>query len=175
MKTSIVGILFCFCFIASPGASAADTSPEGSPAKVFRSTLAQVKARTQVPILLPSEFPPPVMENDIHFADGNGKRDKYEITLYYEKGAGDAAFVGHFTGEAIGKFHAKGKKVNLSNGVTGYFKRKSCGGSCSPSLIRWQQDNVLYTLQLKLAVKTEAEEEQVVTAVANSAIRGGAR
>ncbi len=175
MKTSIVGILVCFCFIASPSASTADTSPEGSPAKVFQSTLAQVKARTQIPILLPSEFPAPIVEKDIHFADGNGKRNKYEITLYYEEGARDAAFVGYFAGEAIGKFHAKGKKVNLADGVTGYFKRKSCGGSCSPSQMRWHQDNVLYTLQLKLAVKTEAEEEQAVTAAANSAIRGGAR
>jgi hypothetical protein len=175
MKTFIVSILIFLCFIASPVASAGDTLPQASPPKVFQSTLAQVKAETQIPILLPSEFPAPIIENDIHYAVGNGKRNKYEITLFYEEGAGYSAFVGYFAGEAIGKFHAKGRNVNLANGVTGYFKRKSCGGSCSPSQIRWQQDHVLYTLQLKLPVKTESEEEQAVIAVANSAIRGGGR
>lgn len=175
MKTHIVSILAFLCFIASSDVRAADTSPQASPAKVFQAALAQVKSETKIPILLPSEFPAPIIENNIHFAVGNGKLNKYEITLFYEEGAGYAAFVGYFAGEPIGKFQAKGKKVNLANGVTGYFKGKSCGGSCSPSQIRWQQDNVLYTLQLKLAVKTEAEEEHAVATAANSAIRGGAR
>jgi hypothetical protein len=152
-----------------------DTSLQISPAKVFQTTLAQVKSETQIPILLPSEFPAPIIENNIHFAVGNGTLNKYEITLFYEEGAGYAAFVGYFAGEPVGKFQAKGKKVNLVDGVTGYFNGKSCRGSCSPSQIRWQQDNVLYTLQIKLVVKTEAEEEQALTAAANSAILGGAR
>lgn len=175
MKFLIAGFISSLCVVACPVAIAVGSSLEASPAKVFQSVLAQVKAKTQIPILLPSEIPAPIKEEDIHFATGSGKQRNYGITLYYEEGFGDAAFVGYFSGEALGKFHANGKKVKLANGVTGQFTRKSCGGSCSPSQIWWQQDNVLYTLQLKLAVKTETEEQQAVIEAANSAINGGAR
>ena len=147
----------------------------GDPAKFFQSVLPQVKHETSVPILLPSELPPPLKEGEIHFADGNGEHNKYSITLFYEESAGYAAFVGYFSGEAKGKTSFKGKKVELVNGITGYFKGKSCGGSCSPSQIEWSLDDVLYTLQLKIAVKSKDEEERALVMAANSAILGGAR
>ncbi len=175
MKVHIINVLVFLCLIANPDVRAADTTPQAYPAKIFQSTLLQIKSKTKIPILLPSEFPVQIIENDIHFSVGSGNPNKYEITLFYEEGAGYAAFVGYFSGEFIGKFLAKGKKVNLVNGVIGYFKGSSCGRSCSPSQISWQQDNVVYTLQLKLTIKSKAEEEQAIIKVANSAILGGAR
>ena len=115
-------------------------------------------------------------EMDAHFSQGEAKRNEYKFELYYEADYGDAGFLGYFAGEAGGLIHFwKGKKVLLVNGATGYFKRKTCGGSCSPSQIEWRQDNVLYTVQLKLPVKTESEEERAIVLAANSAISGGPR
>jgi len=155
-------------------AQAANNTELASPAKVFQSVLVQVKAKTEVPILLPSEFPPSIKTEDIHYVQGVGNPTKYEITLYYEQ-EGDAGFLGYFSGEVGRKPIGKGKKVILENSINGYFKGKSCGGSCSPSQIDWLQDNVLYTMQLKLPVGTKSEEERVMRFVANSAIHGGAR
>ncbi len=173
MKIAITTILLTSMLQIS-GLAVADPN-SNTPAKVFEPAIAQVKANTNIPILLPSELPAPLKENDIHFSVGNGKHNKYEITLFYEEGAGYAAFVGFFSGEAIGKTNIRGKKIKLANGITGYFSGKSCGGSCSASQIKWRLDNVLYTLQLKLAVKSKDEEEKALTTAANSAILGGAR
>ena len=170
MRAFSVGIFLCISVVACTTASAADKL-----SNVFQPALAQVKAKTQVAILLPSKLPAPIKEKDIHFSDGKAELNKYEITLYYDAGAGDAAFVGYFSGEANGKLHLNGKKVALANGATGYFKAKSCGGSCSPSQIKWHINNVLYTLQLKLGAMTETEEESSVALAANSAILGGVR
>jgi hypothetical protein len=175
MKTYIVGVLVFLSIIVNPDASAAGTSSAASSAKVFESAISLVKKSTQTQILLPSELPAPLQEKDIHFAQGSAKPNGYEITLFYEEGAGYAAFVGYFAGEANGKLDTTKQKLNLANGITGYFKGKSCGGSCSPSQIQWLLGSTAYTIQLKLSVKTKAEEEQALISVANSAILGGAR
>src|SRR5437868_2037834 len=104
MRALIVGISICIVAIASTNASAAD-----KPSNVFQSALAQVKTKTQVAILLPSELPAPIKERDIHFSIGKAELNKYEIALYYVAGAGDAAFVGYFSGDANGQLHPNGK------------------------------------------------------------------
>lgn len=146
-----------------------------TPAKVFQSVLPQVKAETAIPILLPSEFPAPIVEEKIHDIEGKGTNTSYEFNLYYEKDYGNAGYFGSFTGELGGNRHFKGKQVTLENGITGYFWGKSCGGSCSPSHFAWLQDKVLYSIELKIAVNNKLDEEKVMILIANSAIRGGSR
>lgn len=173
MKISLATILLASTLLTS-GLAVADLN-WNKPAKVFEPAIAQVKENTKIPILLPSDFPAPLKEGDIHFANGISEQNKYEITLFYEEGAGYAAFVGYFSGEAKSKTSVRGKKVELAKGISGYFKGKSCGGSCSPSQIEWLSNDVHYTLQLKIAVNSKDEEERALITAANSAILGGAR
>jgi hypothetical protein len=150
-------------------------APKRPAAELFREILPEIRSKTRVVILLPSELPAPLKEKDIHLVVGKGEADKYEVSLYYDEPGVGANFVGYFAGEASHCSHGLGKKVALSNGVSGYFSAKTCGGSCSPSQIEWSQNGVLYTLQLKLSVNTAREAERAVTSTANSAIQGGAR
>jgi hypothetical protein len=115
------------------------------------------------------------VEGEIHDVKGIGTNTGYEFNLYYEKDSGNAGYFGSFTAEIGGKLHFKGKPVTLENGATGYFKGRSCGGSCSPSHFAWFQDKTLYTIDLKFAVNNKQDEEKIMTSIANSAIHGGAR
>ena len=116
-------------------------------AELFREVLSEIKAKTRIPILLPSELPAPFREKAIRLVVGNGEVNKYEVSLYYDDPGSAASFVGYFAGETGRKPAERGKKVMLTNGKTGYFNAKRCGGSCGPSWIEWTQNNFVYTLQ----------------------------
>jgi hypothetical protein len=167
-----IGGFFCCTNAVSNEPNSLVTHP---PAKVFERALADIKGIKTVPVLLPSKLPRPLVEKDIHFSGGTASKDKYEIYLEYEEGMGNAGFAGYFKGDARGYLSSAGKKVRLEGGIKGYFSAKSCGGSCSPSMITWRQGKVVYTLQLKLAVASKHEEEVALVKAANSSIRGGSR
>jgi hypothetical protein len=149
--------------------------PKRPAASLFHKVLPEIKSKTRVPILLPSDLPAPLKEKDIHLVVGEGEAGKYEVSLYYDEPGMGANFVGYFAGERGGSPLEFGKKVALSNGMSGYFRATSCGGSCSAPQMEWSQNGVLYTLQLRLDVDTEQQEERAMTSAANSAIQGGAR
>lgn len=144
-------------------------------AKVFREDLPEVKKETGVSIFLPSELPPWIKEADINCVSAQGEKKGYEFSLYYGECPGmGASFVGWFSAK-VGEVSRHGEVVQLANGLTGYFHAKSCGGSCAPTQIEWEQDGVVYTMQLTLGVKTEDEEKEAITNIANSAILAGPR
>jgi hypothetical protein len=62
------------------------------------------------------------------------------------------------------------------NGIEAYYKPQTCGGSCSPPVIEWVSDGVLYRTQFDVQWQTRLlanEVEQHMVAMANSAIKGG--
>ena len=65
------------------------------------------------------------------------------------------------------------REVRLVGGRTGYFKPLTCGASCSPPVIEWVEDGVLYSIQAHAG--TERQERKRLRRMANSAIRHGAR
>jgi hypothetical protein len=170
MRTSINSLrgllLMCLstvCWGASP------VNPVASP---FVAVLPNVTSATHVPILLPSNLPPP-LDQSVHYATGSGNDQGYEITLYFEEGAGDAGFAGYFSGKSD-KTSLAGHKIKLDHGLTGYFKPSTCGGSCSPSQIEWRVNGVHYTAQLQLNTNVTRQQSAMVE-VANSAISAGPR
>ena len=149
------------------------------PAQVFKLLLPQIKEKTKVPVFLPSDLPQPI-EKAKYSVAGDLQADKYEISLYYELGIGDAGFAAFFTGQADAKYRAEElgnvKEVTLARGTKGFFRPVSCGGSCAPANLWWMDGGVLYQIQLKLSpTMSERDQENEIIAVANSAITAGPR
>ncbi len=148
-------------------------------AQVFVSHLSEIKQKTKVPVLLPSDLPQPIAKAK-YSAVGDLQADKYEIGLYYELGAGDAGSAAFFKGQTKPKYEPKvlpnAKKVKLVRGTWGYFREVSCGGSCAPANLWWIYGGSLYQIQLELqSTMSESEPENKIVAVANSAIAAGPR
>ncbi len=146
---------------------------------VFLSVLARVKAKTRVPVLLPTELPRP-FSNAKHASVDKATTDEYAVSLYYELDAGDAGFAASFGATNNPTYSPRElenvRQVKLASGITGFFRPVSCGGSCAPANVWWEQRSVLYQIQLKLSSSLREKNQQgIITAVANSAILAGPR
>lgn len=171
---ALVGV-FSFTVICT----AVRANVAGSLPDVFRSALAEVKAKTNVPVLLPTELPGPISKAK-HASVDKATADQYVVTLYYELNAGDAGFAALFEAannpgyspQELGNV----RQVKLANGITGFFRPVNCGGSCAPANLWWQRGAVLYQIQLRLpSTLREQNQQGIITAVANSAILAGPR
>lgn len=153
---------------------ASQSLPEG-----FASSVRAVKAKTSVPILLPSTLPGPIGKAKDTVVQSVAE-DGYAISLYYELGIGDAGFAANFTAQAKPNYTpedlANVQRTPLAQGLIGLFRPVSCGGSCAPANLWWQQNGTLYQIQLKLpSTMSERDQLKALTAAANSAIRAGPR
>jgi uncharacterized protein YecT (DUF1311 family) len=153
---------------------ASQSLPEG-----FASSIRAVKARTRVPILLPSTLPDPIGRAKDTVVQSVAE-DSYAISLYYELGVGDAGFAANFAAQAKPDYTpedlANVQRTPLAQGLVGFFRPVSCGGSCAPANLWWQQNGTLYQIQLKLSsTMSERDQLKALTAAANSAITAGPR
>ena len=157
-----------------PAASATAASPA---AEVFRPLLSRLKAETGAPILLPTELPPSVASRKL-YVDGQGTPEGYYISLTSRPDCGaNACTIGYFEAKRGSKPSFK-RTVNLAQGIKGYYKPLTCGGSCSPPVIEWLLGDVLYSIELDVAGKAtlkKDEEERELIRLANSAITAGPR
>ena len=133
--------------------------------------IAAAKQQTDVPILLPSRL---IAERKKLYGAGAGEAGGYGFSLAAIRrcGGANACTVAYFTAER-GAEPSFTDSIALANGITGYFKGLTCGASCSPPLIEWVQDGVLYTIQADAG--TRRAERRRIVALANSAIRNGPR
>ncbi|HVC46926.1 MAG TPA: hypothetical protein VND90_06735 [Terracidiphilus sp.] len=148
-------------------------------AKVLTSALSEVKAKSRVAVLLPSELPEAVAGAKYASVE-TASQDEYAIELDYELGVGDSGFAAFFTAKVHPKYAPKDignvREVKLSHGFVGYFRPVSCGGSCAPANLWWEKDDVLYQFQLQLSpTLSERDQQSAIVAAANSAIVAGAR
>ena len=146
---------------------------------VFASDLAEIKARTKISVLLPTELPKP-FSNAEHAMVGGVKADEYGVTLYYELGVGDAGFAASFSAKNKASYSPRElqnvRKVKLAGGIVGFFRPVNCGGSCAPANLWWEQGAVLYQIQLRLpSTLREKKQQRIITEVANSSILAGPR
>jgi hypothetical protein len=151
----------------------------GSLPQVFLSALAEVRTKTSVPVLLPSELPAPFSDAKHAIVD-RATTQEYVVSLYYELEEGAAGFAASFDGTNNPPYSPRElgnvREVKLASGITGFFRPVSCGGSCAPANLWWQRGTVLYQIQLKLrSALPEKNQQGIITAVANSAILAGPR
>ena len=162
----------------SPDTSIA-TEPATSLPGVFGSVVAEVKTKSRITVLLPSELSQPVAGAKYAVVE-KASEGEYAISLYYEMGIGNAGFAALFAAQADPSYELQElpnvRKIELSKGFIGYFRPVSCGGSCAPSNLWWKEDRVLYQIQLKLPYTVpENDQRKALVAAANSAILAGPR
>lgn len=143
------------------------------PASIFRPALEQIQAQTQIPILLPSRLPSAIPESAIKLASGEVTKDGYFISLYYSEDA-NASYAAGFGGSTyILKIQdlPSTRRVALSGGRTGMFRPVSCGGSCAPANLWWEQNGVMYQIQIKVGSGSmEKDQEKILVETANSIV-----
>ena len=144
------------------------------PAQVFRPALEQIQSQTRIPILLPSTLPSAIPERGIKSASGEVREDGYFISLYFSDEGSNAAFAAGFSGSTrifglqdLPNTH----RVALSGGRIGMFRPVSCGGSCAPANLWWEQNGVMYQIQIKLGSgSAEKGQEKILVETANSMV-----
>lgn len=153
--------------------------PAVSLPKALSSVLSEVKAKSHIAVLLPSTLSQPVADAKYPVIE-KASEDEYAISLYYQPDIGNAGFAALFTAQAHPNYEPQElsnvRKVELSQGILGYFRPVSCGGSCAPANLWWKKDRVLYQIQLKLSSTVpEKDQKSVLATAANSAILAGPR
>jgi hypothetical protein len=185
MKVLAVLLAVVICCVGSnsaqaqSGKSVAQGRVGSSLPKSLVPVLAHVKAKTSIPVLLPTELPRPFRDAK----DATVERvapDEYAVALWYELGAGNAGYAASFSGKRNSAYSPRElgnvRKVKLTGGIVGFFRPVSCGGSCAPANLWWKQGASLYQIQLKLgSTLGEKKQQKVIMEVANSAIQAGPR
>jgi hypothetical protein len=147
---------------------------------VFISVLPEIKTKSHLPVLLPSELPKPIRRAK-HALIQKVAANEYAISLYFELGIGDAGFAAYFSGAAnpgsSPQELGNESEVKLARGLRGFFTPISCGGSCAPANLWWEAGGIIYQIQLELPYSLNEEDLQKKTMieVANSAIIAGPR
>jgi hypothetical protein len=142
------------------------------PAAVFGPALEQIQSRTRIPILLPSRLPSRIRERDIKLAYGEVRKDGYFISLYFSEVGSDAAYAAGFGGSTtVVRDLQNTRRLKLAGGHVGWFRPVSCGGSCAPATLFWEQNGVHYQIQIKLpAALTEQEQQRTLVEAVDSAV-----
>lgn len=159
---------------SASGAASGASLPE-----TLVAVLPEVKAKSQIPVLLPSELPQPIEKAKNALVE-KASANEYTISLYYELGVGDAAFAASFSAQTTPNYNPRDLKgiheVKLVRGIRGFFEPIRCGGSCSPANLWWEDRGILYQIQLNLPSSfSEQKQQDVAVAVTVSAILGGPR
>jgi len=155
------------------------TKPVPSLPTALASVLTEVKAKSRLPLLLPSELPGSVSGAKYAVLE-TASESEYAISLNYELDAGDSGFAALFAANAHAGYGPRElpnvEEVKLSRGLVGYFRPVSCGGSCAPANIWWEENQVLYQIQLKLSsTLSEDDQRRLAITAANSATLAGPR
>jgi hypothetical protein len=167
---------------AAPAGSvvaASPTRPAASLPEPLTAVLPEIKAKSRLPVILPSDLPQPISgAKHAVIAKASGK--EYAIILFYKLGIGDAGFAALFGAQGDSDYEPQAlgniRKVELVNGLLGYFSPVSCGGSCAPANIWWKDGRVLYQIQLGFPSNLgESDQKKAIIAAADSAILGGPR
>lgn len=148
------------------------TGQEKVPAPVFEPAIQEVQSKTQIPILLPSRLPSVIPEKDIKLARGDLRKDGYFISLYFTED-GIASFAAGFGGSThilSPEDVPNARRVPLLDGRMGMFRPVSCGGSCAPANLWWEQNGVVYQIQIGFGRTPEERQLKALTEAASAMV-----
>lgn len=127
------------------------TQPTFNP--IFGSILPVLKAKTKLPVRLPTYIPESDGTNSIYALLETRTPSEYRIMLAFTKDCmgGTACRLGGVFGEAITPQTPllTGKAVSLANSITGYFDDANCGVNCSDATLTWEQNGSRYAVAIK--------------------------
>ena len=140
------------------------------PAPVFKPAIEEIGTQARIPIVLPSKLPAAIGERDIKLASGEVSNDGYFISLYYEETGSNATYAAGFRGSTrIFRELHNTQRVSLSGGRSALFRAVSCGGSCAPANLWWEQNGAMYQIQIKLSsAMPERRQKRILVETANS-------
>lgn len=138
--------------------------------ELFRPAIEEIRGKTKIPILLPSKLPAETNESAIKSVSGDLTDTGYNISLYYEEGCGNACYAGMLEGSShILKKIPNTQPAKIKNGIEAKFRPVSCGGSCAPANLWWEQAGAMYSIQIKLNRKMSVnEQKRILVEIANS-------
>ena len=150
---------------------------DGGPAAIFEPAIAEIRDSVHMPILLPATLPATLRDPGIDEARGLVRPDGYGVELRYGETPGDAGSAAFFSGSTH-VFHLvddpAAHPLALANGVQGIFRAVSCGASCSGPFLSWEQEGVMYTIEIDLpSTSPVADQERVLLEAANAMVRVG--
>jgi hypothetical protein len=139
---------------------------------LFADDLPQVKAKTQLAILLPDKMP---TRSEKLFPTAYGKRNEYAFDLAGapDCGGATACFIADFSAIKGGRPFGRGK-ATLIKGRHGRYQPLSCGASCSPPSISWHERGATYTIQADVGDQKRSSR-RILVKMANEAIAHGPR
>lgn len=185
-RVALKEAMLIFCAVAAgtlaqvvdSASRARQANPHPALPEAFKSVLPEVKAKSHVPIMLPSKLPE-FIGTAKHAVIQKAEANEYAISLYYELGVGDSGFAAYFAGEAHPGFSPgelpNVSEVKLAHDFRGFYRPISCGGSCAPANLWWANGEIVYSIQLRLPTLDDDDEKKTMTEVANSAILAGPR
>ena len=152
-------------------AAAASTHTFSVPS-LLRAQIQRAKRRAGLRVLVPSRL---TTEFSRLYPGSSVRRNHYALDLGAVRGCHEATacFVAAFLGDRTRAAAVGDTRVRLAKGRRGWFTRTHCGASCAAPQVQWRERGVLYTLQVKGAGPDG--ERALLVALANSAIRAGAR
>ncbi len=161
----------------------AQTGAQAAPAPVaksLRSTLKQLKAKTTLPVVLPSVLPVSPLKGKSLYPEVTASAKRWDVVLGYvpDCNGANVCAAGNLSGEKAARAlnASDGQRVTLRGGVQGRFRKLSCGASCSAPSIAFKRYGLIFTFQLKLdGAKDDPTDRKGLIKVANSALAGGLR
>jgi hypothetical protein len=140
--------------------------------KVLAKPTTKVRSQTKLAILLPKRLP--VVKTNVKlYATGSGSYERYSFRVTTTRDCtANFCFAATFAAE-LGSRKLTGRKVSLTKGRKGIYTEMSCGASCAPATIAWKERHTTYSIEAMIPV--DADQRAELAAMANSAIRRGAR
>jgi hypothetical protein len=151
-----LGLAFAILLPLGLNCLLAETQHE--PSRIFETAIDEIRNKTDIPIMLPWKLPWLDNPEYIKLALGRIRDDGYFISLYYdEPGTGATYAAGFGASKNIYRDLSK-RRVRIAGGVVAQFRPVSCGGSCAPANLWWEQNGVQYQIQIRFS---SAEKEEV--------------
>lgn len=157
---------------ATPAVAAAPVAP------ALKGTLAKLKTRTTLPILLPATLPVFREGKKPLYPTVSADAKTYDVTLGLVPDCGaNVCSAGYLYAVRTPKLPSviDGKYTVKLHGRTGRYAPFACGASCSPPSISFRSAGVNYSFSLKLDITRPDTDRSVLTRLANEALDAGPR
>ena len=141
--------------------STAPTKGAANSLDLYQPILADLKAQTKIPILLPTVFGSNVTQK-LYPILSDTNDTEYTVNLNFTPDCvGHACYYGQVFGLTDDGTNSKNiltgdTTVDLTNDITGYFTDYSCGASCSDSRLAWESDDgYMYVLSINSGLQDD--------------------
>lgn len=141
-------------------------------APALREAMSDLYRMSKVMILLPTALPTKLTPDQI-WVTGSAGEQGYSLQLAFTPNCnGASCFMGSFVaGQEIA---LSGQTVKLVQGLTGYYRDRTCQ-NCGDASLAWAWNGTNYSIRFKAPGQTEAQRRTAMVQMANSAIQAGPR